>query len=158
MAASVQCALAYSFSQMTISHLSARGNVCFSEPSTLFICPFPEVHRLAFLAVTSRSLEIITDQVSCFSQQTEMEQTENQWLLWGPSEGWNLEVQINSERDSQDQPTWAGTRIHSLRVRVSWESPLYLYFTFTNLVKLLHRYERNPKLLGSRQVKEEPLK
>lgn len=61
----------------------------------------------------------------------------------GPSEGWNLEVQINSERDSQDQPTWVGTRIHSWRVRVSCESPLYLYLTFKNLVKLLHRYEKS---------------
>lgn len=44
---------------------------------------FSHSSQTCIFSCHTRSLEIITDRVSCFSQQTEMEQTENQWLLWG---------------------------------------------------------------------------
>lgn len=117
---SVQCALAYIFSQVTISHLSARGNVCFSEPSILTICPFPNIHRLAFLAVTHGAwkLSLIRFLISHNKQKwNKLKTSDFCGAVRRLKSLWNLEVQVHSESDSRDGPTWAGTRLLSLRVK-----------------------------------------
>lgn len=161
MATSVQCALAYSFSQVTISHLSARGNVYFSEPSILAICPFPNVHRLAFLSVTHGAWKLspIRFLISHNKQKwNKLKTSDFCGAVRRLKSLWNLKCRsiqrVTAEMNlhEQEQDCWAW------ELSVLGVPTLPMYFSFKNLTKLLHRYQRNPKLLGSRQVKEEPLK
>lgn len=95
------------------------------------ICPVPEVHQLSFLTVTHREPGNHHTFIFIFVSYNE-EKPENQWLLCDHEEllsFGNLEVQIDTESDSQDQPAGTGTGVHSLRVKVASESPLYLFLT-----------------------------
>lgn len=150
MAASVQCALAYSFSQMTISHLSARGIACFSEPCVRAICPFPKVHSLAFLAVTHGAWKFspVRFLVPHNKQKWNKLKTSD---FCGPGRRlkslWNLEVQVNSESDSQDQPTWAGTRMHSLRVECPG-SPHSIFISPSRILPIITQIWEKSQTVG----------
>lgn len=151
MATSVQCALAYSFSQVTISHLSARGNVCFSEPSILAICPFPNVHRLAFLSVTHGAWKLspIRFLISHNKQKwNKLKTSDFCGAVRRLKSLWNLEVQVNSESDSRDGSTWAGTRLLSLRVKCPGSSHSTYVFLLQEPYQIITQISEKSQTVG----------
>lgn len=151
MATSVQCALAYSFSQVTISHLSARGNVCFSEPSILTICPFPNVHRLAFLSVTHGAWKLspIRFLISHNKQKwNKLKTSDFCGAVRRLKSLWNLEVQVNSESDSRDGSTWAGTRLLSLRVKCPGSSHSTYVFLLQEPYQIITQISEKSQTVG----------